>query len=192
MRTLYLMRHGQTYFNLWHKIQGSTDSPLTPEGIQQAKNVGKYFKENHITFDKAYSSTSERACDTLELTTGLTQHQYDRLKGLKEWGFGSFEAQDERLNPPVPYGDFFVKYGGEDQKAVQTRMHDTISKIMANTQENENVIIVSHSGAIFNFMLAIGLDVNKMLSTNFSNCTVVKLTYEDGKFTFDELINKQN
>ncbi|HBQ09488.1 MAG TPA: histidine phosphatase family protein, partial [Lactobacillus sp.] len=26
MTTIYLMRHGQTYFNLWHKIQGWVDS----------------------------------------------------------------------------------------------------------------------------------------------------------------------
>ncbi len=32
-KTLYLMRHGQTLFNLRKKIQGSCDSPLTAEGI---------------------------------------------------------------------------------------------------------------------------------------------------------------
>lgn len=29
MKTLYLMRHGQTLFNLQHKIQGWCDAPLT-------------------------------------------------------------------------------------------------------------------------------------------------------------------
>ena len=48
MTTIYLMRHGQTYFNLWHKIQGWTDSPLTEEGIKQAKEIGRYFRENNI------------------------------------------------------------------------------------------------------------------------------------------------
>ena len=32
-KTLYLMRHGQTLFNLQHKIQGWCDAPLTPLGI---------------------------------------------------------------------------------------------------------------------------------------------------------------
>ena len=50
-----------------------------------------------------------------------TDHQlsYKRLKGLKEEYCGSFEAEDERLNPPVPYGDFFVKYGGESTDQVK-------------------------------------------------------------------------
>lgn len=46
MTTIYLMRHGQTYFNLWHKIQGWVDSPLTEEGINLAKEMGRYFKES--------------------------------------------------------------------------------------------------------------------------------------------------
>ena len=35
-KTLYLMRHGQTLFNVEHKIQGWCDSPLTEQGIKQA------------------------------------------------------------------------------------------------------------------------------------------------------------
>ena len=49
-KTLYLMRHGQTLFNLQHKIQGWCDSPLTELGIKQAKVVGKWFKDHDITF----------------------------------------------------------------------------------------------------------------------------------------------
>ena len=73
------MRHGQTLFNVRRKVQGWCDAPLTDLGIEQAKTTGKYFKACNITFDQAYSSTSERACDTLELVTDLP---YTRLKGL--------------------------------------------------------------------------------------------------------------
>lgn len=48
---------------------------------------------------------SLRASDTLEIVTNK-QISYQRLKGLKEEYFGSFEGQDERLNPQVPYNDF--------------------------------------------------------------------------------------
>ena len=36
-KILYLMRHGQTMFNLRGKVQGASDSPLTKLGISQAK-----------------------------------------------------------------------------------------------------------------------------------------------------------
>ena len=55
-KTLYLMRHGQTLFNVRRKIQGWCDSPLTQTGIQQAKIAGEYFKRKNIVFDHAYSS----------------------------------------------------------------------------------------------------------------------------------------
>ena len=37
MKTLYIMRHGQTLFNVQHKIQGWCDAPLTEVGIRQAE-----------------------------------------------------------------------------------------------------------------------------------------------------------
>ncbi|MFW7395453.1 histidine phosphatase family protein, partial [Vagococcus fluvialis] len=43
MKTIYLTRHGQTLFNLQHKIQGFCDSPLTELGINQAKIAKEYF-----------------------------------------------------------------------------------------------------------------------------------------------------
>ena len=87
VKKLYLMRHGQTLFNLQNKIQGWCDSPLTELGQYQAKVAGQYFKDHQITFDHAYCSTSERCSDTLELVTDMP---YTRLKGLKENFFGNY------------------------------------------------------------------------------------------------------
>ena len=39
MKHLYLLRHGETLFNLRHKIQGWCDSPLTEEDIAQARRA---------------------------------------------------------------------------------------------------------------------------------------------------------
>ena len=96
-KTLYLMRHGQTLFNQQKKIQGWCDSPLTKQGIEQAKIAKEFFEKNGIVFDGAHTSTLERASDTLEL---ITEINYERHKGLKEWNFGRLEAEHEYLNPP--------------------------------------------------------------------------------------------
>lgn len=50
LKTLYLMRHGQTMFNLRGKVQGASDSPLTSLGTSQAKQAGQYFNEHNISF----------------------------------------------------------------------------------------------------------------------------------------------
>ena len=82
-KDLYLMRHGQTLFNVRRKIQGWCDSPLTELGKQQALKAKENLKG--ISFDHYYSSTSERCCDTIELIIG--DQYYKRLKGLKERNF---------------------------------------------------------------------------------------------------------
>lgn len=91
------MRHGQTLFNKLEKIQGACDSPLTSDGIEQAKVAKKYFELNQIKLENFYSSTQERASDTLEIIIG--NNDYRRKKGLKEWNFGTFEGESERINP---------------------------------------------------------------------------------------------
>lgn len=151
-KTLYLMRHGQTLFNKRHRIQGWCDAPLTDLGVYQAQVAGQYFKNAGITFDAAYSSTSERACDTLEIVTNGSL-SYKRVKGLKEWNFGTFEGESEDLNPPLPYEDFLVTYGGESQDQVRERMAATILQLMQETK-GKSVLMVSHGGAMANFARA--------------------------------------
>lgn len=140
---------------------------------------------------KAIVTTSERASDTLELAT---DHQlpYRRLKGLKEEYFGSFEAEDERLNPPVPYEDLFVKYGGKSEDQVKMRIHDTMLKIARENADNSNILIVSHAGAIFNFLSTINMSIDQLFKIGFTNASVAKIEFKNDQFKVVEIINKKN
>ena len=142
------MRHGETLFNQQHKIQGWSDSPLTDLGILQAKKAATYFNDREIAFDEAYSSTSERASDTLELITNI---EYTRVKDLREWNFGSLEGEGEYLNPPLPYGAFFKSFNGEDETEFQERFVNTVNRIMADSK-GKAVLIVAHGAALSHFM----------------------------------------
>lgn len=187
-KTLYLMRHGQTLFNVQHKIQGWCDAPLTELGVKQAQMAGEYFKKNHITFDHAYSSTSERACDTLEIVTDY-QMPYTRVKGLKEWNFGVFEGKDECLNPPLPYGDFFKKFGGDSEIELRERMTRTLTEIM-NKEDHHIVLAVSHGAACAQFYRAWEEYAKVKKTERFYNCCILKYEYENGIFTLVEIINR--
>lgn len=70
MKEFYLMRHGETRFNVHHRLQGVCDAPLTEVGIEQAKKAGQYLAKQEPIFDHVFTSTSERASDTLEIVTG--------------------------------------------------------------------------------------------------------------------------
>lgn len=153
-RKIYLMRHGQTLFNLQERIQGWSDSPLTPEGIEQAKQAGRFLKEHGYRFDSLYCSTSERASDTLELVTGRTDYQ--RIKGLKEMHFGRFEGMPEDLHPEASrrggHGDYYAQHGGESQKEASERVFQAVSAIVKEDPA-ENILMVSHAGAIIQFFV---------------------------------------
>lgn len=187
-KTLYLMRHGQTLFNKQHKIQGWCDAPLTELGIKQAEAATSYFKENKITFDHAYSSTSERACDTLEIVTNFNI-PYTRLKGLKEWNFGAFEGKDECLNPMLPYGDFFKQFGGEGEMELRERIVSTIKEIM-DKEDHEVVLAVSHGAACAQFYRAWEQYAKVLKNERFYNCCILKFEYENGIFTLVDLYNR--
>ena len=187
-KTLYLMRHGQTLFNIRKKIQGACDSPLTEEGIRQAGYARRYFEDNSITFDHAYSSTQERASDTLELALPKPM-PYERLKGIKEMNFGIYEGESEDLHQPRQnpeqrsFEDEYVKFGGERMVDVQARVSQTLIDVMEK-EDHENVLAVSHAAAMYFFTLK-WFDAFEMgVHAQFSNCCILVWEYENGHFTF--------
>lgn len=189
MKTLYLMRHGETMFNVQHKIQGWCDSPLTENGIAQAKKAGQYFKDHGITFDHAYSSTSERCCDTLELVTDMP---YVRTKGLKENFYGELEGGSERLNcnvTPKECETFYLRFGGESSNTTRDRMVKTLMEIMEK-EDHHSVLAVSHSGACYNFLRAIQ-NPDEELKKGFGNCCIFVYDYDDHQFRLREVIRQK-
>ncbi len=190
MKKLYLVRHGETLFNQLGKIQGACDSPLTEKGIHQAEKVKAYFATCPEVPTAYYSSTQERASDTLEVIIG--GKKYNRVKGLKEWNFGMFEGESERLNPKIRTGetsfkDAFVPYGGESSETVQDRMNETIIELM-NTEDSQHVLMVSHGGAMYMFLKK-WLSADEVAKVNFSNGCILEFDYEDDVFKFQQAIN---
>ncbi|WP_179394143.1 histidine phosphatase family protein [Lacticaseibacillus absianus] len=183
-KTLYLMRHGETLFNVLGRIQGWCDSPLTPRGIAQAKQAQAWFAAQGVAFDAAYCSTAERAADTLEL---VTTRPYTRHKGLRECGFGRFEGQAEYLNPQPPYGDFFVPYGGESQATIDARIGGTVADLMAQAT-GETVLMVSHAGAIHHFIAQWTDPTTALPDHRLPNCAIVQFDYGAGQFRFVRVV----
>ncbi|MCQ9209987.1 histidine phosphatase family protein [Granulicatella seriolae] len=184
MTKVYLVRHGQTLFNAQHKIQGFCDSPLTETGIKQAQIARKHLDAEGIVFDEAYSSTSERASDTLEI---LTDIPYKRVKNLREWNFGSYEGEGEHMNPPLPYLDFFVQFGGESQADIEERISVTIGDLVAQSKA-DNILIVSHGAAIANFYRRWKHANIVHRKSRIQNCSLFKYDYSNEEFRLEEII----
>lgn len=90
---IYFVRHGQTYFNLMHKMQGWSDSPLTAEGVDCVTTTGQSLKT--IDFDAVYSSDLKRALDTAIIICQQSKHELPKIQQLptlREVFFGGFEG----------------------------------------------------------------------------------------------------
>ena len=184
MKTIYLMRHGQTLFNVMDVNQGQCDSPLTAAGIRQAEAARDWFTAHGVRFDAVYSSTAERACDTAEIVSGMP---YTRCKGLKEIFLGTREAAPNSTNPAYPYGDYFVQFGGEGLDAFTDRIYGAVADIAAAC-DGDCILIVTHGMAIRRFLTRVPAAKDGI--TGFiGNCGIVRLGYEDGRFTVEEIIN---
>ena len=182
MKEFYLMRHGQTRFNVQHRLQGVCDAPLTEVGIEQAKKAGQYLAKQEPIFDHVFTSTSERASDTLEIVTGRTD--YERLKGL--------EGQPEYLTPKTlpdgqGFGDYFVQFGGESTTQVRDRMELTIRAIMESVADGSKSLLVSHGPSILQFCRRVLNPVPDI--RGLKNCCILHFTYDQGQF---ELVSVYN
>lgn len=194
MRTLYLMRHGETMFNEQHRIQGWCDSPLTARGIEQARAMGKMLNERGVRFDHAYCSTAERASDTLELVLAETmgpsvdtreplEHPtpipYTRLKGLREMNYGTLEAQQDFLSESDPEAcrTYYLAFGGESSDTVRDRMVTTLTTVMSRP-DHDCVLVVAHGGANFNFLRAIQ-DPMPVLRAGWGNGTTCVYDFDE-------------
>lgn len=185
-KQFYLMRHGQTLFNVRHKIQGACDSPLTDLGIKQAEIARSYF--DHHIIDAAYSSPQERACDTCEIVLNGKMN-YQRHSGLREWNFGVFEGESEDLNPKPPYKDFFIQFGGEGQQEVADRLTKTLADI-AEHEPKEHILCLTHGGIMFSFYLKWKDKAKVLPDNNFHNCCILTYDYDGTDFILTAVENK--
>lgn len=96
---LYLVRHGQTYFNIYNKLQGWSNSPLTDKGKQNAVNAGKMLQNVH--FAAAFCSDTTRAQETIKKI--LSMNKADSVKTatyspyFREEFYGVFEGTNMSL-----------------------------------------------------------------------------------------------
>ena len=94
---LYVVRHGQTYLNKYHRMQGWSDSPLTESGIADARAAGERLKS--VQFSAAYCSDTMRAEHTAQIILNTNEESGSVKKPIhspffREQFYGYFEGQD--------------------------------------------------------------------------------------------------
>ncbi|WP_027631960.1 alpha-ribazole phosphatase [Clostridium hydrogeniformans] len=151
---LFLIRHGQTDWNLKEKIQGSCDIELNETGIKQAEKLSNKLLEKNYRFSKIYSSPQRRALKTSEILSEATNVDYISIKELEEINFGQWEGlswTEVKEQYPVEYKEWYInrRYTkppkGESYQEMLERVVTALHKII---NENDDVVVVTHSAII--------------------------------------------
>jgi len=126
---LYVVRHGETYLNRYHKLQGWADSPLTEEGKAVAIRTGE--RLSHIAFDRVYTSDLGRTIETAELILKQNKHsdplELCRLPQFREVFFGSFEGDHvDRIVKEVA-----AQHGYQYETSREVFEHHSMSEVLA-------------------------------------------------------------
>ena len=142
---MYLMRHGETRFNVQERMQGRCDSPLTENGIQEAQEAAEKLKD--IPFSTIYVSTAERARDTAEIIAQYHPGNIIYTKKICEVNYGDLEGMTFKEADPsgkrfmdTHYGDV----GGEEHGDVTKRMYSMFQEVYDTQQNQDIVLLVSH------------------------------------------------
>jgi len=152
---LFLIRHGQTDWNLKGKIQGSCDIELNNTGIKQAKELSNKVLEENYKFSKTYSSSQRRAVKTSEILSEATNIGYIPIKGLEEINFGEWEGlswMEVKEKYPTEYEEWYInrRYTKPPKgEAYQDMLERVLTSIYKIINENcDDVVIVTHSAVI--------------------------------------------
>ncbi|OGK13319.1 hypothetical protein A2861_02780 [Candidatus Roizmanbacteria bacterium RIFCSPHIGHO2_01_FULL_38_15] len=94
LTTIYLVRHGETDWNVQNLLQGQTDIHLNKKGIKQSQEFAKKVKK--VKFDAVFSSDLVRARRTAEIITLDRKLAIETRKVLRERFFGKYEGMPRR------------------------------------------------------------------------------------------------
>lgn len=186
---IYLLRHGQTDWNIIHKLQGASDIPLNETGRQMAIDASEKYKD--IDFECCYCSPLIRAKETAELFLGKRDISIIYDERLKEMHFGPYEGTEspvDHVNHPLHV--FFtdpsayvpvehVESFDEMYKRTRECMEEILSK---HNYKKNNILIVGHgamcSGIICQYE---GIQLKDFWTTLMKNCELYPLRIDENR-----------
>jgi broad specificity phosphatase PhoE len=139
---LYIARHGETDWNVLHRLQGWTDRPLNETGRRQAVELAETLKG--IRLDAIYSSTLSRSRDTARTVAGSTM-TVKSLDGLRERNYGHYQGGSDTAPEYLRRSNDWTDRldDGESLNQLLARSRESLTQIQRR-HPSGNVLIVAH------------------------------------------------
>ena len=187
MSEIYLVRHGETVFNVKGRYQGQLDSPLTEYGIEQVSDIAHMLRvtAHDMSRMKVISSPLGRTLQTAQIICSTLGYDFRKVKiddRLTEVSLGSWDgltiSEIEEQFPGTlantnQYNWYFNNLDGETYEMVAARVSSWLDSI----KNFPRVIAISHglSGRILRGIYA-KLEKTKALQLEVSQNTIFKLS----------------
>lgn len=213
---LYVTRHGKTLFNTVHRVQGWSDTPLTAEGIDVARKLGRGLES--VEFVSAWSSDSGRARETAALVMEANSKPVPsgEKRDLREVFFGLFEGgTDENMQTAAAKQAGYASATGlltaftagkmnivqitdaikaadksgqaENYQQVARRMKKAVTEIAREAQQRGGGNVLIVSHGMAIMSLLYELG-DRSLTHPLDNASVTKIRYTDaGKFIIESI-----
>lgn len=154
---IYVVRHGETAWNLERKVQGAADIPLNEKGLRLARLTGEALRD--VPFAFAVSSPLKRAYETAKCILAGRDIPLTTDERIREISFGEMEGTSPReAGSPFArtFDDFFHRpqeyvppKGGESLESVCRRTGEFLTELIEGQGGQEvNILVTSHGCAV--------------------------------------------
>ena len=194
---IYLIRHGETDWNLEQRLQGAMDIPLNENGIELARETARGLRD--VPFDVIYTSPLRRARQTAEIIRGDREIPLIEEPRIREICFGIYEGyccgRDNYTIPDPAFRNFFVDpgnyvppQGAESIEQLCGRTTEFLREVAFDPDNADKTILLSSHGAAVKGMLSSLTIRDKKDFWNggvHKNCGVTVLNVEGGRITIE-------
>lgn len=180
---LYIIRHGQTDWNLEGKIQGRRDIPLNAMGRIQAAALADGMKNRPVT--AVYSSPQLRAMETAAFIGRVQGIPVTEIPELVEIGYGEWEgrtSQDILTTDREQYEAWWrhpatvAMPGGETVNQVDERCRQAWRRIRSEIKGD--AAVVAHGGTLAHFMVHLLEGQPETREIVVSNASITTMEYD--------------
>jgi probable phosphoglycerate mutase len=155
MTTFYLIRHGETDWNVSGRWQGHTDIPLNDVGRAQAARLAERLRDHGPRFDALYSSDLLRAWETAQFAGRAIGMQPQPMPALREIDLGTWSGLTraeimERDLDTLAQVDAGVDLprGGAERFADLVARVSAAAEQLATKHHGQHVALVTHGGVV--------------------------------------------
>jgi probable phosphoglycerate mutase len=156
MTVFYLIRHGETDWNVQGIWQGQADIPLNDIGREQARRLADRLRSEGMRIDAIYTSDLQRAAETARVVgnaLGITPHLHTGLREIDVGAWSGKTREEVIAHNPDLYRRFVagedVRRGdtGETFEELSERVGAALEAI-AETHPGATIALFSHGGPI--------------------------------------------